>query len=112
MWSYYSQDLEQFISATNEKLKRSNLILCANSSNAYDANIVQVKRGLNFNQDTAAAHASFRTAKSIEDCHFPMMAETKIEWMYFGPILAIGALSIFNFLCIIFCKRTRGDFVC
>ena len=88
----------------NTELAKSGRKLCANLSNAFDYNIVLIKRGLSLNRDVISAQASFKTARIEDDCHFPEKPFV-IDWRYIGPVIVVGALSLFNLLLICFCVR-------
>jgi hypothetical protein len=107
------EELESFIDAQNAKLAKSNRFLCANIYNAYQYMVVLVKTSMNLNQDVISAHCSFKIAETIEDCEFPS-SET-IDFVYMGPIIAIGALLIVTIivLCVCWCckPRTGGGFL-
>ena len=102
------EDLESFITTQNEKLAKSNRFLCANIYNAYQYMVVLVKTSMNLNQDVVSAHASFKIADTIEDCEFPS-SET-IDFVYMGPIIAIGAVLIVTIivLCVCWCCKPRN----
>ena len=74
--------------------------------------VVVVKTSMNLNQDIISAHCSFKIAETIEDFEFPS-CET-IDFVYMGPIIAIGAVLIITIivLCVCwYCKpRTGGGF--
>ena len=75
-----------------------------NLSNAFNYNIVFIKRGLSFSRDVISAQASFKTARIEDDCHFPEKPFV-IDWRYIGPVIVVGALSLFNLLLICFSVR-------
>ena len=106
------EELESFINAQNAKLAKSNRFLCATVYNAYQYMVMVVKTSMNLNQDIVSAHCSFKIAETIEDCEFP--SSGTIEFVYMGPIIAIGALLIITIivLCVCwYCKpRTGGGF--
>ena len=72
-----------------------------------------VKTSMNLNQDIISAHCSFKIAETIEDCEFP--SSGTIDFVYMGPIIAIGAVLIITIivLCVCwYCKpRTGGVFL-
>mgnify|MGYP001214447976 CR=1 FL=1 len=67
---------------------------------------------MNLNQDIISAHFSFKIAETIEDCEF--RSSGTIDFVYMGPIIAIGAVLIVTIivLCVCwYCKpRTGGVF--
>ena len=106
------EELESFIEAQNAKLAMSNRFLSATICNAYQYMVVVVKTSMNLNQDIVSAHCSFKIAETIEDCEFP--SSGTIDFVYMGPIIAIGAVLIITIiiLCVCwYCKpRTGGGF--
>ena len=99
------EDLEAFITTQNEKLAKSNRFLCANIYNSYHFMVVLVKTSMNLNQDVVSAHASFKIAETIDDCEFPS-SET-IDFIYMGPIIAIGAVLIVTIIVLCVCWRCK-----
>ena len=106
------EELESFINAQNAKLAKSNRFLCATVYNPYQYMVMVVKTSMNLNQDIISAHCSFKIAETIEDCEFP--SSGTIDFVYMGPIIAIGAVLIITIivLCVCwYCKpRTGGGF--
>ena len=99
------EDLEAFITTQNEKLAKSNRFLCANIYNSYHFMVVLVKTSMNLNQDVVSAYASFKIAETIDDCEFPS-SET-IDFIYMGPIIAIGAVLIVTIIVLCVCWRCK-----
>ena len=50
------------------------------------------------------AHAYFRIESTVEDCQFDQPSE-KIDWVYFGPIIASSVITVFNVLCLFVITR-------
>ena len=69
--------------------------------------VVLFKISMNLNQDVVSAHASFKIAETVGDCEFPS-SET-IDFIYMGPIIAIGAvlIVIIIVLCVCWCCKPR-----
>ena len=67
--------------------------------------VVLVKTSMNLNQDVVSAYASFKIAETIDDCEFPS-SET-IDFIYMGPIIAIGAVLIVTIIVLCVCWRCK-----
>ena len=55
------------------------------------------KIGLSVKKDVAMAHGYFCIENSVDDCQFDL-PNKKVDWVYFGPMIACSVLTVFNLL--------------